>query len=311
MFVPNLKEPKIFEDIDISVIVPYIDWIFFFKAWGLPGRFDGIDNFCGCEQCDQNFLIKNRRYGVDKAREALNLFRDARETLGRIKDEKLLQINAKILFTPAHSENEGIVLTPDGEEDIYLPMLRQQKPGEQSGKCVSLSDFISPTNDFIGLFALCIKGADQLSNQYKGQGDLYNSILIKSVADRLAEATAEWLHQQVRTTYWGYAPKENYTPAELMTLPYEGIRPAIGYPAIPDQRILFRTNKLLKMEEIGIEMTENGAMLPNASISGLYISHPKSFYFMVGKVGEDQLNDYAKRSQTDPKELGKWLMHNI
>lgn len=311
MYTPRLKGEKTFDDIDISTIVPYIDWIFFFKAWGLPGRFDGMDNFCGCEQCAQNFLIKNRKYGIDKAREALNLYQDARDTLRKIKEEQLLKIKAKIMFCPAHSENEGIVLNPEDKGEIYLPMLRQQQPGELSGKCVSIADFISPKSDFIGLFCLCVDGADAISEQYKSKGDLYNSILIKSIADRLAEATAEWLHQQVRTTYWGYSPNEQYSPQELMKQPFDGIRPAIGYPSIPDQRILFRVNQLLKMEEIGMEITENGAMRPNASISGLYISHPKSFYFVVGKVGDDQLEDYAKRSECPKEELGKWLMHNL
>lgn len=311
MDIPKIKGPKVFPDIDIVSIVPYIDWVFFFKAWGLPGRFEGIENFCGCEQCAQNFMIKNRKYGIDKSREALSLYQDARNLLRKLKEDGLLHIKAKIMFVPAHSENEGIILSAPGEADIYLPMLRQQKPSELVGKCVSISDFIAPKDDFIGLFCLSVKGADELSEQYKAKGDLYNSILVKSIADRLAEATAEWLHQQVRTTYWGYAPDEHYSPKELMSVPYKGIRPAIGYPAIPDQRILFKTNQLLKMEEIGIEITENGAMRPNASISGLYISHPKSFYFMVGKVGEDQLNDYARRSGCDKAELEKWLMHNI
>lgn len=311
MDIPKLKGEKVFDDIDISTVVPYIDWVFFFKAWGLPGRFDGMDNFCGCEQCIQNFLIKNRKYGVDKAREALNLYQDARQTLQKAKSEKSLTIKAKIMFCPAHSENEGIVISPEGQAEIYLPMLRQQHPGELSGKCVSIADFISPKSDFIGLFSLCIDGADAQSELYKKKNDLYNSILIKSVADRLAEATAEWLHQQVRTTYWGYAPDEHYTPEELMKKPYDGIRPAIGYPSIPDQRIIFKTNQLLRMEEIGISITENGAMQPNASISGLYISHPKSFYFMVGKVGDDQLEDYARRSGSKKEDLSKWLMHNL
>lgn len=311
MYIPRLKGDKVFDDIDITTIVPYIDWVFFFKAWGLPGRFDGMDNFCGCEQCTQSFLIKNKKYGIDKAREALNLYQDARDTLRKIKDEGLLKIRAKIRFCQAHSENEGIVLSPDEMDKIYLPMLRQQQPGELSGKCVSVADFVSPTTDFIGLFCLCVDGADKLSDQYKEKGDLYNSILIKSIADRLAEATAEWLHQQVRTTYWGYAPDEHYTPKELLKVPFDGIRPAIGYPSIPDQRIIFRVNELLHMEEIGMSITENGAMRPNASISGLYISHPKSFYFMVGKVGDDQLTDYAKRSGCKKEELEKWLMHNL
>lgn len=311
MTEPRLKGEKIFDSIDIATVAPYIDWVFFFKAWGLPGRFEGLDNFCGCEQCLQNFMVRNRNYGIDKAREALSLYQDARNLLKRAKDENLLQIKAKITFTAAHSENEGIMLTPEGRENIYLPMLRQQHPSELVGKCVSLSDFISPKSDFIGIFSLCVNGADTLSETYKAEGDLYNSILIKSVADRLAEATAEWLHQQVRTTYWGYAPDEDFTPKELMKIPFEGIRPAIGYPSIPDQRIIFRVNQLLKMEDIGMKITENGAMRPNASICGLYISHPKSFYFMVGKVGADQIEDYARRSGTPKEELEKWLMHNL
>jgi 5-methyltetrahydrofolate--homocysteine methyltransferase len=311
MFVPNLKGSKLLNPIEIDTIVPYIDWIFFFKAWGLPGRFEGMDNYCGCEACQQAFLLKYRHIGIDKAREALSLYQDAQTLLREVRSRHLLRIQAKIRFCPAHSVNEGILVQPGGTEDsVYLPMLRQQHPGERSGCCVSLCDFVSPEADYVGFFAISVQGTEALSEDYRQHNDPYNAILIKSVSDRLAEAAAEWLHQQVRTTYWGYAPDEHFSPKELMNIPYKGIRPAIGYPSMPDQSLIFLADRLLHVSEVGIHITENGAMQPNSSIFGLYIAHPASFYFMVGKVGEDQLADYARRSGKSRAELDKWMTHN-
>ena len=311
MTEPRLQGSKKFADISIETIAPFIDWVFFFKAWGIPCRVEDVENYCGCEACRQNFLNKYRSMGREKAQEALSLFTDATAMLRRFRRDRLVSIRAKIMFVPARSQDEGIMLLPPGRKEVYLPMLRQQHRGEKSGACVSCADFVSPRSDYVGLFALTVSGGDQLSDRYKWAGDMYNSILVKSLCDRLAEATSEWLHQQVRTTYWGYAPGEAFTPKELMTVPYKGIRPAIGYPSIPDLSLIFRTNGLLHMEEIGIKVTEHGAMRPNASISGLYISHPQSFYFMVGQVGEDQLADYARRSGTTVDELRPWLVNNI
>lgn len=310
MVIPHLKGTKTFDEIAINDVVDYIDWVFFFHAWGLPGRYRGLEGFCDCAACRQNFMVLNRHVPEDKRKEVLNLYTDAANMLKRIKQDALLSISAKIRFVSAKSADEGLYL--QGEQGgVYLPLLRQQHIGEKNKMCLSIADFVSPYDDYVGFFALCVKGADALSLSFRNKGDDYNALLIKSLADRLAEATAEWLHLQVRKVYWGYSPDENFSPHELFKVPYVGIRPAIGYPSLPDQSLIFRVNSLLNVEEIGIQITENGAMRPNASICGMYISHPQSSYFMVGKIGEDQLADYAKRCGVSVDEVKKWLTHNL
>ena len=307
MYIPKLKEAKTI-NVAIETVMPYIDWVFFFRAWGISGRFDGLKNFCNCESCRQDFLLKNRHLGAAKAKEALDLYANAISALELMQKKKLVSIKAKLMICKARSENEGITIASKGNR-IYLPMLRQQHAGERCGCCVSMCDFVSPSEDYVGVFALSVKGADEMAEKFKKEGNYYDSILAKSLGDRLAEATSEWLHQKCRKEYWAYAPDEDYTPEELMRVPYQGIRPAIGYPSIPDLSLIFRVDQLIDLSSVGISATENGAMKPNASICGLYISHPKSFYFMVGKIGDDQLEDYAKRCGRTVEETRRWL-HN-
>lgn len=152
---------------------------------------------------------------------------------------------------------------------------------------------------------------EAFAESYEKDDDVYNSILAKTLSDRLAEAAAEWLHYKVRREYWGYAADENLTVKEMLKTQYSGIRPAVGYPSLPDQSIIFSLDPILKFNEIGIKLTENGAMFPNASVCGLYFAHPQSKYFMVGKVDENQFQDYARRSGKLPDVLRKWMAANL
>ncbi len=313
---PSFLGRKILDSIDLNPITKYIDWTFFFHTWKIAGKYPDIETLCDCVSCQTAWLLQFPEKEREKAQEAFKLFRDAQAMLKELITGKKLQAKAILYFSEAKSENEGIVFLPDQTQEtpLYIPMLRQQRSNKTSGFCYSLSDFLpnisnlSPNiSEFVGIFAVTIQGAEEISTQFQLQEDDYNALLVKSLADRLAEATSEWLHEQVRKHYWGYAPQENFTVEELRKVPYQGIRPAIGYPCLPDQSVIFDINKLLYLEEIGITLTGSGVMLPNSSICGLYFSHPAAFYFMIEKIGEDQMNDYAQRKKCNPEELTKWL----
>ncbi len=306
---PSFLGRKIIDGIDLNPILKYIDWTFFFHTWKIVGKYPGIEALCDCVSCQAAWLLQFPPQEREKATEAFKLFRDAQAMLKEVISGGKLQAKAILYFSEAKSENDGILFLPekDQKDPLYIPMLRQQKPNEVSGFCYSLSDFISPVHDYIGAFAVTIQGAEELAAQFQSQGDDYNALLVKSLADRLAEAVSEWLHEQVRKYYWGYSPQEDFTIEELRKVPYQGIRPAIGYPSLPDQSVIFDLDKLLHLGQIGITLTESGVMLPTSSICGLYFSHPAAFYFMVGKIGNDQLQDYAKRKKCNPEELRKWL----
>ncbi len=298
----------VLRNIDLAEVVKFINWTYFFSAWRIHGIYPGIENLCGCEACLQKWLLQFQPEMREKALEARRLYSEATEALRKMSADNTLQIDAIVLICDAKAENEGITIYPDNSgKTVHLPMLRQQHPNEKSGFCISLSDFISEKRDSIGIFAVSVHGAERIAEKHIKTGDDFNALLVKSLADRLAEAASEWLHRETRKKIWGYAPDENLSIEELRQCKYQGIRPAVGYPSIPDQSILFELDKILDLRQIGITLTENGAMSPASSICGLYISHPKSFYFMVGEIGEDQLNDYAKRRNMQPDKLRKFL----
>ena len=298
-----------FTDIDLREIVPYIHWTFFFMAWRLNGKYTDIQTVCDCESCKVGWLQKFAESERPKAEEAIKLYKDAQEMLRRFKDEKILTINASVGIYSAYSDNEDIVVKQDDKE-IRIPMLRQQQPSTD-GFCYSLADFIKPADDYIGVFANTVKGVEEFADTYEKDDDMYHSILIKTLSDRLAEATAEWLHYKIRTEIWGYVPNEKLQVQEFFKTHYQGIRPAVGYPSLPDQSIIFTLDPLVNFNEIGITLTENGAMFPNASVSGLIFDHPKSKYFNIGKIDENQFLDYCKRSGKSPDILRKWLAANF
>ena len=275
----------------IAELREVIDWTFFFTAWELKGSYPQI--------------LEHAVYG-EQARE---LFADCQELLAEIEADGSLQIRGAYGLWPAVSEGDDIVL----DNGVTLPMLRQQADrGEEPNR--SLADFVAPTEvglpDHIGAFAITAGlGADDLVKRYEAEHDDYRAIMVKAIADRLAEAGAEWMHREVRRSW--YAPDEALSPAELIGEAYRGIRPAIGYPACPDHALKRRLFDLLEAQELGMDLTEHFAMTPAASVSGLYFQHPAARYFNVGPIGKDQLEDYARRLGESAKEAERWLRPNL
>ncbi|MTI88774.1 MAG: methionine synthase [Balneolaceae bacterium] len=293
---------KTFEDFPITEIRNYIDWSPFFKTWMLTGKFPDI--------------LEHEEVGE----QATSLYNDANKLIDRIIEEDLLTANAVIGFYPATSYGDDVILYKDDNrtsEDRKFHFLRQQTKKRKGQPNSCLSDYIIPqkydTTDYIGFFAVTSGiGIEKLISEYENQHDDYMVIMVKAVADRLAEAFAELMHERVRTDYWGYAPKEDFTNEELITEDYSGIRPAPGYPACPDhteKSILF--DLLNVPEDAGITLTESYAMYPASSVSGIYFSHPNSRYFRVGNIGEDQVTDYAKRKSCTKEKVEKWLSPNL
>jgi 5-methyltetrahydrofolate--homocysteine methyltransferase len=288
------------DDVPLAEIAKYIDWTFFFSAWELKGRYPAI--------------LKHPQYGPA----ARDLFEQAQQLLQRIIDEKLLTARGAYGFWPANTEGDDIVIFTDDSrrsELMRLPMLRQQEIIADKRPNRSLADFVAPREsgvpDYIGLFAVTAGlGADELVRQFEADHDDYNAIMVKALADRLAEAFAEYLHAQARKD-WGYGEQESLTGDDLIAEKYRGIRPAYGYPACPDHSEKFKLFQLLDAGRQGITLTEHGAMLPAASVSGLYFSHPEAKYFNVGRIDRDQLESYAKRKRVTVEEAERWLASNL
>jgi 5-methyltetrahydrofolate--homocysteine methyltransferase len=288
------------DDVPLEEIRRFIDWTYFFSAWELKGRFPAI--------------LDHPQYGT-AARE---LYEHATALLDRIVAEKLLTARGVYGFWPAHSEGDDIVLFTDDSRRVELarlPMLRQQEvmPGDQPNR--SLADFVAPREtgvpDYLGTFAVTAGiGTDDLVRRFERDHDDYNAIMVKALADRLAEAFAEYLHAQARRD-WGYGADEHLSSEELAAETYRGIRPAYGYPACPDHSEKFRLFELLDAGRQGITLTEHGAMSPAASVSGLYFSHPEAKYFTVGRIGRDQLESYARRKAMAIEEAERWLSPNL
>lgn len=307
---PNQKGRVLLDQIRMMEIIPYIDWKFFFHAWELSAKFHTITKIDLCEKCRTQWFATFREEEQDKAREAARLYDDAQAMLQQFVREDAAYIKAVFGIYEAYSENDTLFL--DGKA---IPFLRQQKKTDQH-EYFCLSDFTAPrasgVTDYAGAFAVTAgTGADEQLRRYEAEGDEYASLLMKSLLDRLAEAATEWLHAKIRREYWGHAPEENLTVAELFAVKYEGIRPAVGYPSIPDQTTNFLLHDLLASEEIGISLTENGVMYPNASVSGFLFAHPQSKYFAIGEISEEQVADYALRKQKNPDEIRKFLLANL
>ena len=288
----------------IHEVSEYINWVYFFHAWGFQPRYAGIANIHGCDACRAMWLVRFPEEERNKAAEAMQLFKEANRML-RLLDEKGYQTHAIFRLTEANSEENDLWL--DGKR---FPLLRQQssRPGEPY---LCLSDFVRPLSggikDQVGIFVTSIDG--ETENLYPD--DAYRRMLVQTLADRLAEATAEKLHEQVRKQIWGYAPNEQLTIHQLHNEEFQGIRPAVGYPSLPDLSVNFLLDEWLDMKRIGICLTENGMMQPHASVSGLMLAHPASQYFSVGKISEEQLNDYAKRRGLSIDEMRKFLGANL
>lgn len=308
---PRVKGRQTLKYIPVEEIIPYIDWKFFFHSWNLSARYASVQNIDDCPSCRTTWLNSFPEQEREKAAEGMQLFRDAKALLDQLVFDKSDYINAVFGIFEAYSEYESLYIN-----DIRFPMLRQQKKNDK-GEYLSLCDFVAPKSsgkkDYVAGFTVTAGiGANELMSEYERQGDEYKVLLLKSVLDRLAEATTEWLHARIRKEYWGFAPDEDITVNEMFTLKYQGIRPAVGYPSIPDQSINFLLNHdLLQSEEIGVELTENGVMIPNASVSGIIISHPKSKYFNIGNILDDQFESYIEGRGEDAGLIRKFLGANL
>ena len=312
---PRFTGAHFLDDVRLEDLVPYIDWTFFFAAWELKGRFPGI--------------LEHPQYGV-AARE---LYDEAHRLLDRIVRDRLLTPRGVYGFWPANSEGEDIVVyvpgsgigdrgsasprspIPDPREILRFNMLRQQEAMSAGTPNLSLADFIAPhdsgVGDVLGAFAVTAgQGVAELVAGFERDHDDYHAIMVKALADRLAEAFAEYLHARVRRE-WGYGAGEELSGADLIEERYRGIRPAFGYPACPDHSEKGKLFDLLQAGRAGITLTDSFAMAPAASVSGLYFAHPKARYFTVGRIGRDQVEDYAVRKGLSVAETERWLAPNL
>ncbi|MHB8447989.1 MAG: methionine synthase [Rudaea sp.] len=296
--VPRKPGPTVFDDIALHQLVPLIDWTPFFQAWELSGHYPA--------------LLEDKIVGA----QARELFADAQAILSKVVAEKWLRAKAVIGFWPAARFGDDIGLN-DGGEKVMLHHLRQQadKPAERPNLC--LSDFIAPKDggmrDWIGGFAVTAGlGIEEHIERFHKDNDDYSAIILKALADRLAEALAEYMHRRVRTEFWGYAADESLDNESLIAEKYRGIRPAPGYPACPDHTEKTTLFGLLDAtKNAGIELTEGFSMYPAAAVSGWYFSHPDSQYFVVGKLTRDQVEDYARRKGWSLQEAERWLSANL
>ena len=295
---PKFLGTKTFEDYPLEILVPYIDWTPFFHTWELRGSYPKIFN--------------DKSVGV----EAKKLYDDARVLLQKIVDEKLLTAKAVIGFWPAHAKGDDIVLDVEGKP-VTIHTLRQQAEKVAGEPYYALSDFVATkedgVHDYFGGFAVTTGiGCDEMVAEFEANYDDYNSIMAKALADRLAEAFAEHLHELVRKDYWGYAKDEQLTNEDLIKEEYAGIRPAPGYPACPDHTEKETLFDLLGAEQkIGLRLTESFAMYPTAAVSGFYFSHPQSRYFGLGKITKDQVEEYAVRKNMSLEDTERWLSPNL
>lgn len=289
---------RVLENIPIEVLLEYIDWTFFFHAWQLQGKYPKILDH------------------PEKGEEARKLFADAQDMLEKICNEKWLTAKAVISVFPANADGDDVQVFVDEKRDLELTcfhFLRNQNEQTGGRANVCLADFIAPkesgVKDYLGAFACTAgEGIDAQLEVFEKDHDDYSSLMLKALADRLAEACAEWLHAEVRTDYWGYAAKESLNNDDLIKERYQGIRPAMGYPASPDHLEKDLLWDLLKAQEnTGIWLTESKAMVPTAAVSGLYFAHPEAHYFGVGKIAKDQIQDYSERTGHSIETLEKWL----
>ncbi len=261
-------------DYQINDVAPYINWDYFFYAWGMHNK----------PQAEKEQLR-------DEAGEVLVTLQ------GKYRTHALFQL------MDANSEGDDIVVS-----DIHIPLLRQQQPGSDF---LCLADFVRPLSsgkaDKIGVFATSVDRG--LETDF--DADSYQKMMVQLLADRLAEATAERMHEEVRKHYWGYAPAEQLTMQELHVEKFQGIRPAVGYPSLPDNSVNFIIDKMLGLNKIGIRLTESGAMKPHASVTGLMLSNPQAYYFAVGKIAKDQLEDYSHRRGLPIEVIRKFLNSNL
>jgi len=272
---------------DLAVLREYVDWTFFFHAWDLKGRFPAI-------------------LDVPAARE---LYDDAQELLAELLSNSLFLARGVYGYWGARGQGDDVVLGSADRGGTRFPFLRQQADHGDVRPNRCLADYIAPEGDHLGAFAVSIHGADEAAARYEAEHDDYRAIMTKALADRFAEAFAEWLHEHVRREW--YAAGEQLSNDDLIAERYRGIRPAFGYPACPDHSEKAKLFALLEAEQQGFELTESFATLPAASVSGIYLHHPEARYFSIGRIGPDQLEDYAARKGISVEEAERWLRQNV
>jgi 5-methyltetrahydrofolate--homocysteine methyltransferase len=292
---PSFLGVRTLQDYPLAELIDFIDWSPFFAAWELAGKFPAI-------------------LDDDKVGEAARaLYADAQKMLREIVERGSFRAAARFGFWPAYAVGDDIEVFADADRRqplATLHTLRQQLSRREGRANLALADFVAPAghDDYIGAFVVTAGlGEDETADRFKAANDDYSAIMVKALADRLAEAFAERLHQRVRTEFWGYAADERLSPAELIAERYRGIRPAPGYPAQPDHTEKETLFRLLEGERIGVRLTESFAMWPGASVCGLYFSHPESRYFGVGRIERDQIADYAGRKGWAIEEAERWL----
>ena len=289
---------------NIHDLAEYINWIYFFHAWGFQPRFTGIADIHGCDACRASWLASFPEEERAKAAEAMQLHKEANRMLNKL--DANFKVFAIYRLMEANADGDDLLL-----EGKRFPLLRQQTRIKPEDPFLCLSDFVRPVEggikDTVGAFATTIDPNMELLFKE----DDYKLMLVKTLAERLAEAAAEKVHEDIRKKIWGYAPDEKLTKRELLNEEYQGIRPAVGYPSLPDISVSFLLDELLDMKQIGISLTENGMMQPHASVCGLMFAHPASRYFSVGKIGTDQLADYAKRRGVPVEVMRKYLAANL
>lgn len=289
---------------DIHDLAEYINWIYFFHAWGFQPRYAAIADIHGCDACRAGWLASFPETERAKAAEAMQLHKEAVRMLNNIDGK--YKVYAIYRLMEANAEGDNLWL-----EGTLFPLLRQQTRIRPDDPFLCLSDFVRPLSsgikDTVGGFATTIDPAMEEEFSH----DDYQSLLIKTLGERLAEAAAEKIHETLRKEVWGYAKDEKLTMKQLLNEDYQGIRPAVGYPSLPDISVSFLLDKLIDMKRIGIHLTENGMMQPHASVCGLMFAHPASRYFSVGKIDEEQLMDYASRRKIDADVLRKYLAANL
>jgi 5-methyltetrahydrofolate--homocysteine methyltransferase len=288
---PSFTQTKKFTNYDLGEIAGFIDWQPFFIAWEMHGKFPAIltDTIIG--------------------KEASKLFEDAKSLLNKIIEEKWLTAQAVVGFWEVQKTGADTLEIQSNNNAMPLEFIRQQTKKTAGQPNLSLADFIHPKKqDYIGAFSVTIDGIESHIKRFEEALDDYNKIILQALADRLAEAFAELMHQKTRTTFWGYANDEQLSNEALISEEYQGIRPAPGYPACPDHTEKIKLFQLLGGEAAtGIHLTESLAMYPASSVCGWYFAHPQSKYFGVGKIGKDQLEDYAKRKRMSIEDASKWL----
>ncbi len=297
---PEFTGLRVIDDAPLAEIESFIDWTFFFTAWELKGRFPAVLNH------------------PTQGPAARELYENGKALLRKLVDGRELRARGAYGLWPANSIGDDLVLWSDSSRKLEVarfPMLRQQRTINESDPCLCLADFVAPLEsgklDSVGAFAVTAGlGADEISRRFEAELDDYHAIIAKALADRLAEAFAEWLHARVRRE-WGYGRGERFTNEELIDEKYRGIRPAFGYPACPDHSDKPALFDLLRAREIGMDLTSSFAMTPPASVAGLYLAHPKARYFGVGKIGRDQVADYAARKRVEVLQIERWLAPNL